>query len=186
MTEAIQVPTSDYAVRTGPEVVRLERDLPGPVERVWAYLVDPEKRKLWFADGPMELREGGAVHLIWRNSQLTPNDVPPPEQYAKHGGESRASGTMTAYDPPHRISFTWAHPGDPETEATFELEPNGDRVTMVVTHRRLVTDGLVLGVSAGWHSHLAILEAKLAEREPPKFWAMLGKLRETYRQRYGM
>jgi uncharacterized protein YndB with AHSA1/START domain len=186
MTATMTVPKAGYAERIAPEEVRLERDLPGPIERVWAYLVEPDKRKLWFADGPMDLQVGGAVHLIWRNSQLTPNDVPPPAQYAQHVGESRASGTITAYDPPHRLSFTWAHPGDPETEATFELQPEGDRVKMIVTHRRLVTDGLVLGVSAGWHSHLAILEAKLAESEPPKFWATLGKLRETYRQRYGM
>jgi uncharacterized protein YndB with AHSA1/START domain len=186
MTDMITFPTSDYATRVAPEVVRLERDLPGPIERVWAYLVDPDKRKLWFADGPMEPRTGGVVHLVWRNAQLGADDVPPPEKFARNGGESRASGTVTAWDPPRRVSFTWAHAGDPETEATFELEPAGDRVRMIVTHRRLVTDGLVLGVSAGWHTHLTVLEAKLAEHEPPGFWRTFGALRDAYRDRYGM
>jgi uncharacterized protein YndB with AHSA1/START domain len=186
MSHQVMDTIDDYAAVIAPETVRLERILPGPLERVWSYIVDPDKRKLWFADGPMELHAGGAVSLIWRNSELSRDDVAPPEQLAKHAGESRAQGTVTACDPPHRISFTWAHPGDPETEATFELTPRGDKVLLVVTHRRLSTDGLVLGVSSGWHSHLAVLRAVLEESEPPKFWATFAKLRETYRHRYGM
>jgi len=30
--------------------------LPGPIERVWEYLTDPDKRARWFAGGPMEPR----------------------------------------------------------------------------------------------------------------------------------
>jgi len=179
-------PVADYAVVTAPETVRLERLLPGHVERVWSYLVEPDKRKLWFADGPMELRAGGAVSLIWRNSQLSKDDVAPPERFAKNGGESRAEGKVTAYEPPHRLSFTWAHAGDPETEATFELVPRGEQVLLVVTHRRLSTDGLILGVSTGWHAHLMMLRARLEDREPPKFWANFAELQEAYRERYGM
>jgi uncharacterized protein YndB with AHSA1/START domain len=176
----------DYGVVAAPETVRLERLLPGPVERVWSYIVEPDKRKLWFADGPMDLRVGGAVSLIWRNSELSKNDIPAPEWFASNGGEARGQGTVTAYDPPHRIAFTWAHTGDPETEATFELAPRGDKVLLVVTHRRLVTDGLILGVSAGWHSHLAVLRAQLEGTEPPKFWATFAKMRQAYSQRLGM
>ena len=43
---------------TGPAEVRLVRTLPGPIERVWEYLTDPEKRSRWFAGGPMELSAG--------------------------------------------------------------------------------------------------------------------------------
>src|SRR5690606_7556689 len=39
--------------------VRFERVLPGPIERVWACLTEPEKRRTWLAGGTMELREGG-------------------------------------------------------------------------------------------------------------------------------
>jgi hypothetical protein len=41
---------------TGPAEVRLVRILPGPIERVWDYLTDSEKRGRWFAGGPMEPR----------------------------------------------------------------------------------------------------------------------------------
>ncbi len=176
----------DFAVVAAPQTVRLERLLPGPVERVWAYLVEPDKRRRWFADGPMDLRVGGAVSLVWRNGQLSKGDIPAPDGFGGRDGVSRGEGSVTAYDPPHRIAFTWAHEGGPETEATFELTPRGDRVLLVVTHRRLATDGLVLGVSAGWHAHLAILQSVLEETDPPPFWATFTEMRATYRRRYDL
>jgi hypothetical protein len=37
-------PSRDYGVVTAPDTVHLERLLPGPIERVWSYLTDSEKR----------------------------------------------------------------------------------------------------------------------------------------------
>lgn len=34
-----------YATLPAPATVRIERVLPGPVERVWAYLTESEKRR---------------------------------------------------------------------------------------------------------------------------------------------
>ena len=45
----------EYGVKTAPDTLRIERTLPGPIERVWTYLTDPAKRATWFARGPMEL-----------------------------------------------------------------------------------------------------------------------------------
>ena len=59
---------SEYATVTGPNTVRLERLLPGPIERVWAYLTEPEKRAKWFAGGPMEVRVGGRVEFKFRHA----------------------------------------------------------------------------------------------------------------------
>jgi DNA-binding transcriptional ArsR family regulator len=50
---------NDYGVVTEPGTVRLERVLPGPIERVWAYLTESVQRRKWLAVGPMELRVGG-------------------------------------------------------------------------------------------------------------------------------
>ena len=36
--------SQDYGVVTAPDTVKIERMLPGPIERVWAYLTDPAKR----------------------------------------------------------------------------------------------------------------------------------------------
>ena len=47
---------SDFGVVLESGTVRFERLLPGPVERVWSYLTDSEKRGQWLASGPFELR----------------------------------------------------------------------------------------------------------------------------------
>jgi uncharacterized protein YndB with AHSA1/START domain len=44
-----------YGTIIAPNTIRFERLLPGPIERVWAYLTDPEKRAKWLASGPMDL-----------------------------------------------------------------------------------------------------------------------------------
>ena len=57
----------DFGAFTGPAEIRLVRTLPGPIERVWEYLTDPEKRARWFAGGPMEPRVGAAY---WTDDDL--------------------------------------------------------------------------------------------------------------------
>jgi uncharacterized protein YndB with AHSA1/START domain len=51
------------------------------------------------------------------------------------GGEECTWGTVTAWDPPRRVSFTW-HPGDERERATqidlsFEPVPGGTRLVLV-------------------------------------------------------
>src|SRR5205814_2648117 len=67
---------------TSPEqaTVRLERMLPGPIERVWAYLTDSEKRKTWFAGGVFDLRVGGRAELHFDHSLLSAEKSPPEMQ----------------------------------------------------------------------------------------------------------
>ncbi len=73
---------SDYGIVTEAGAVRFERLLPGPIERVWAYLTDPEKRATWLAAGPMELRVGGPVELNFHHADLSAEKTPP-ERYKK-------------------------------------------------------------------------------------------------------
>ena len=69
-----------YGVVSAPGTVRIERLLPGPIERVWAYITDSEKRRKWLASGPMELKPGGQVELVFRNSELSRDAGPTPEK----------------------------------------------------------------------------------------------------------
>jgi uncharacterized protein YndB with AHSA1/START domain len=55
-----------------PATLRVERTLPAPVERVWAYLVDPEKRRTWLAGGSMAAAPGGVFELRFQHTELTP------------------------------------------------------------------------------------------------------------------
>jgi hypothetical protein len=56
----------EHGVGTEPGMIRSERLLPGPVERVRAYLTEADKRRQRFAGGAMELREGGQADLLFR------------------------------------------------------------------------------------------------------------------------
>ena len=53
-----------------PGTLHLERILPGPVERVWAYLTEPEKRAKWFASGVMASTVGDSFELLFNNQTL--------------------------------------------------------------------------------------------------------------------
>lgn len=155
---------TDYATVVSPDTVRLERLLPGPIERVWAYLTDSEKRRTWLAAGPMELQPGGHVEHVFRNTEFTPDDEPPPPKYAALGDEHRTHGQILACEPPRLLSYTWSEGAGQFSEVCFELEPRGEKVWLVVTHTRLGNRELMLSVAAGWHAHLGILDARLSGR----------------------
>jgi uncharacterized protein YndB with AHSA1/START domain len=168
--------TSAFGEVIEPATVRLERRLPGPIERVWAYLTDSDLRGQWLASGEMELRVGGKVDLTWRNAELTGHhEVPPDGVQAVHNQQS----TVIRVDPPRLLTFGWAGGSD----VTFELEPEGDEVKLTVTHRRARDRGQLLGLSAGWHAHLDVLVARLEGRDIPPFWASWTRLRADYDKR---
>jgi uncharacterized protein YndB with AHSA1/START domain len=45
----------DYGALTEPATLHIERLLPGPIERVWAYLTEGDLRRRWLASGDMPL-----------------------------------------------------------------------------------------------------------------------------------
>ena len=175
---------TDYGSISAPGTLRFERLLPGPIELVWSYLTDSDKRGLWLASGEMELRVGGRVEHVFRNSDLTTGDDPPPPKYAGQGTEARVNGVVTACDPPRLLSYTWQgqNPGE-DSEVRFELTPHGDQILLVVTHSRLVRRDDMVGAAGGWHTHLGVLEDRLRRREPAKFWATHTQLEREYEQR---
>ncbi|MFC3551719.1 SRPBCC family protein [Lysobacter cavernae] len=170
---------NDFGTVIAPGTVRIERSLPGPIERVWDYLTESGKRASWLASGEMDQRVGGSVELVFHNSELTRNDEPPPAKYAQYAGESRMSGTITACEPPHLLAYTWGK----ESEVRFELRAQGDRVQLVVTHSRLPDRNTMLSVASGWHVHLGILIDRIEGREPPGFWATHTRLEAEYARR---
>jgi len=177
--QASNAPAPEYGVAIAPDTVRIERRLPGPIERVWSYLTDSEKRGRWLATGQMELRIGGRVEHLFRNSTLTEDDKPP-AKYAQCAEEARMEGNVTACEPPTLLSYTWNESSGEDSEVTFELSPQGDGVRLVLTHRRLPNREEMLGVAAGWHTHLGILADRLSGRTPPGFWATFARLEAEY------
>lgn len=158
-----------------PGTIRFERLLPGPVERVWRFLTQSEDRARWLAAGEMDLREGAPCTLFFLHDTLSATKEPLPERYREFEGGCTLECRITAVEEPHRLAYTWG--GD--SEVVFELSPVGDRVRLVLTHLRLEDSNLV-SVASGWHTHLAILQDRLAGAEPPPFWSAHARHEQHY------
>ena len=175
--------TSEYGTVTGPATVRIERLLPGPIERVWSYLTDSEKRGKWFASGPMELRPGGRVELHFHNSNLSAEHEPTPERFKKYDAGETSYGEIVKCEPPTLLVFNWMESGD-ESEVTFELTPRDEQVLLVLTHRRLKDRKAMVSVAGGWHAHLGILVDILNGKQAKPFWSTYEKLEALYDKRF--
>jgi uncharacterized protein YndB with AHSA1/START domain len=173
-----QLAMSEFGVATEARTLRIRRVLPGPIERVWAYLTESDKRGRWLASGPMELRVGGRVELTFHNTDLSAHAEPPPDKYKEYEGASFC-GRVTRCEPPRLLSYTW---GD-DSEVTFELSPEGEKVLLVLTHRRLSDRTAMVRFGSGWHAHLAILVDHLGGREPRPFWSTHARLEAEYEKR---
>ena len=165
------------------QTIRFQRLLPGPVERVWAYLTEPEKRARWFAGGPMELREGGKATLFFQHKNLVQPGETAPEKY-RQAMEGMAFDTLvTRCEPPHVLAFLFGE-DQPDvqdrSEVTFELKSQGDKVLLTLTQRRLPSREEMRGVSGGWHLHLIMLQHVLEGTKPPRFWDTHAELEAKY------
>lgn len=164
-----------------PAEVRLVRTLPGPIERVWEFLTDPEKRARWFAGGVCEAKVGGKNDLVFQHKNLSPNEEPP-AQYKKMNDEGmKMPSTILRCEPPRLLSYTF----DDDSDVTFELTPQGKEVLLVLTHRARGEDvPSIPGYASGWHTHFALLTAILEGTPPPAFWAMHHRLKAEYANAY--
>lgn len=181
-------PNAKYGELIEPNTLRFERLLPGPIERIWSYLVEPEKRAQWFGGGGIvEPRAGGLYELNFNHNLLSTNgDAPPPkgyEQIAKGGGPNFRE-TVLRYEPPRVLSWTWVTgPDGAKSEVTFELSPRDDgKVLFTLTHRKLDPRDLA-DTAGGWHTHLAILDALLNGREHRRVWAIMAEIEGVYEAR---
>ncbi len=159
-----------------PGTVRLERLLPGPLERVWAYITESDKRAKWLAAGEFDLRVGGKVRLEFDNSRLS-SDKTAPEKY-KDRQTSTSEGVITRLEPMRALAHTWEFKGG-DTEVTYELTPKGKDVLLTIVHRRLGKD-LTASVMGGWDVHTGILEDVLKGVEPRLFWTTHARLEREY------
>lgn len=179
----MSVDNDAHGVAAGTDAVRFERLLPGPIERVWSFLVDSGKRARWFADGQIEPRVGGKVSLLFLHSNFA--EEPTPQKYAAmDAGGFEMEARVTRWEPPRALGFTWPE-GEHESEVTFELMPAGDRVRLVLTHSRIFDLAQKVDVSGGWHAHLGVLVNILEGRSAGPFWSRIEGLEADYRARFG-
>ena len=155
-----------------PSTVRIERLLPGPVERVWAYLTESKKRATWLAAGEFDLRVGGKIELIFDNDSLS-DDTP------KGNGTRRFEGHITRLEPMRLLAHTWSWEGK-DTDVTYELTPKGKDVLLTIQHKMPEDSGAIKGVTGGWAVHTGILADHLNGVKPRPFWSTHDQLMKEF------
>jgi uncharacterized protein YndB with AHSA1/START domain len=109
-----------YGVLTEPATLKIQRLLPGPIERVWPYLTESELRRQWLAAGQIEMKVGAPVEFVWRNDELT---NPPGQRPPGFSDEHRMQSRITELDPPRKLAIAWSGSGD----VSFELARRATR-----------------------------------------------------------
>jgi uncharacterized protein YndB with AHSA1/START domain len=125
----------------GRSVLRFERRLAHPVEKVWRAITDPAEMAHWFpATVEMDGRAGGRITFTFPGGEM-----------------DSADGSITEWDPPRVFAFDWN--GDP---LRMELRPDGDGTVLVFTHT--FGDRPMAGSFAtGWDTCLGALEQTLSD-----------------------
>ncbi|HZZ94914.1 MAG TPA: SRPBCC family protein [Usitatibacter sp.] len=163
-----------------PGTVKVERLLPGPIERVWAYVTESDKRAKWLAAGEFDLRIGGHIELRFDNDNLS-SDKKTPERYEnghKPNARRAMEGVITRLDPPRLLAHTWMWDSG-DTEVSYELEPRGSQVLLKIVHRKLA-EQIVPAIMGGWDVHTGILDDVLKGKEPRPFWSTHEKMMREY------
>ena len=173
---------SDYGKQTGPGEIEFRRRFDATIDKVWQFLVDPEKRKLWFCGGSTAEKVGGVIVFEFDHRRLSQRA--PPEKYA---GEEVAThrGKILEYDPPRRLSFTWFETaGSESSTVVITLEAVGDQATELhLVHTGISGRDMLIGVLAGWHGHFDLLAETLAGPRKTDFWDRDQELEAEYAER---
>jgi uncharacterized protein YndB with AHSA1/START domain len=166
--------TSGFGELIDANTLRIERLLPGPVERLWDYLVKSELRQTWLAAGDMVVEAGTAVELVWRNDELT---SPPGRRPANISEENRMKVSILEVEVLRKLTISW---GSEDSTVTFELQPKERDVLLTVTHRNIPSRDSLLNVAPGWHAHLDVLSSVLRSADAAPFWDEYARLKHSY------
>lgn len=177
---------ADGIVEPGPDgrdLIRFERRLAHPIDRVWSAIAEPRGLLGWWGDASLDLRLDGEFKLRWLNTDDKGNAV-------------RFDGRITRLEAPRLLELAgrWLAEGaggavlqDMPTILRFELD--GDRNATVLRFfntLELSKDERSM-VPAGWHYHLDALATSLdgetVDLADP--WQAWGQLHEAYRERLG-
>jgi uncharacterized protein YndB with AHSA1/START domain len=130
----------------GSHILRFERHLPHPIERVWAAITEPVQLVTWLADANIDLRLGGCVQLRWLNTD-------------EHSSPANVvmNATITQFDPPHLLEYT----GDAHGTLRFELKEEASGCVLIFSNMLPASHTRLRESLAGWHVHLDFLAESL-------------------------
>jgi uncharacterized protein YndB with AHSA1/START domain len=150
----VELATHDvYGVLTEPATLTIRRLLPGPIERVWAYLTESDFAPPVACGWPHgdEGRHAVRTGLAQRRADRPAGTSGRPDSRGEPDAEPDRR-VRSAAQARLRVQGS----GD----VSFELEPKGDEVLLTLTHRRLPDRAMLVKVASGWHMHLDLLVAR--------------------------
>jgi uncharacterized protein YndB with AHSA1/START domain len=141
--------------------VEFKRVMPGPIERVWAFITERNNLARWLGDGV--LGPAGTRYEL----KIEGPELP-------HSTGARIVGTVTRYEPPTGITFTWNHlapgatqPSIAESIVEIDLASQNEKVVFTLRHSR-IDRSFTTRLSTGWHAFLDALRNRL-EGNPIEF-----------------
>lgn len=127
--------------------IRLERQLPHSIEKVWDAITNPEKVKIWFSDIELEMDFKPEGKIIFRFLDEA---------------RTETFGKILEIQAPRRFVYTW------ETElAVWELQPEGENACRLTLTYSKISPEYADRASAGWHIVLNQLVGVLQGRTEP-------------------
>lgn len=165
-----------------PDTFVLERTLKAPIERVWSYFVDSDKRSRWFTGGDTLSANGQAFSILFAHRNITSEK--PPERWAQmEHGEFAMTGRVLAFDPPRLLAITWGDGDEHVSEVRFEFTAVGEETLLKLTHTKIDTDAALRDFAGGWTAHLETLATILAGKPANHFWADVLAAHDAYETR---
>jgi uncharacterized protein YndB with AHSA1/START domain len=147
-------------------IVRFERQLAHPIEKVWRALTTPDELRRWLGDAEVDLVEGGRFVIRWRNSP------------------SVMHATIVRLESPRLLETS----GDRHGLLRWELRPTADGTVLRFSSTVELSEADRAKVLAGWHCHFDALAEALDGRELPfvtsagEYWQ---RVHEQYARKLG-
>ncbi len=112
---------------------------------VWSALTDPNELASWLAGARLEPRVGGVAEFDF--------------------GHGTASGTVTEFEPPTRLTYSWSSPSAAQSTVRWELEDGPAGGTWLTLTHAVTSPEDGIDLLAGWHLHLDGLREALDRRD---------------------
>jgi uncharacterized protein YndB with AHSA1/START domain len=150
------VTPDSLTLRDGRTVLRLERPLPHPPEKVWRALTTPEHLARWFPSTVrLDLREGGEIVF----------------------DDGATRGVVTDLHPPRLFAFSW---GDSD-HLRWEVHPV-DGGSLLVLHHAFTDHHGAASFATGWSACVEALAQALAGEDPAPTVDMTARHEEYVRE----
>ena len=154
---------TEMTERTQEAQFTITRVFDAPRELVWRAWTQSADAAEWWHPRGIEIKEGSVAIDVRPGGRYAYTMVNPAD-----GAEYPTVGVYREVDPPKRLVFTWASPGDPDDTApliTVDLrELDGDRTEMLFHLKGIAAEPGDENVYDGWDSAFDLLAEQLTAK----------------------